>query len=546
MVKARTILPVLFAAGLLLSNSLLAQRYSGRDTISGTAFINMVDQSLSLYYQDYASRGNTDSIIDALNYEAGTVPQFSDDVFCKRLAKMNETSDFGFDCNNVSLSTIRFFASSRRNFAKVVLGRSTLYFDLFEEKLAEYGLPIELKYLSVIESGLRPQVKSRAGALGLWQFMYGTGKMYGLAENSYMDERMDPLKATEAACKYLKKLHEIYGDWNLALAAYNAGPGNVNKAIKRSGGKRTYWEVRPFLPRETQGYVPNFIAAAYLLTYHAEHNIVPAEVKLHYYQLDTMCLNGGIHMATIDRLVNWSSEDIRALNPVYKGTYIPPTRPAQCITGPLDKIGLLVSREDELYALERNIYGGGGSPIITESALLAANRDEPEEVPSSYDSEERMVVSKPVEKEIPKTKVVTTVKYTYHRVKTAESLGKIAAQYNVSIQEIMDWNKMEDTRVSVGQMLKIQTNVTTTIENPEYTESQNQPLETVEETEEEPVAKATTPVRTEARKKYYTIRGGDTFSRIAGRHGLTVTQLKRLNPGVNISRIQPGQRLRVK
>jgi membrane-bound lytic murein transglycosylase D len=524
-----------------ISATALAQRgYPPvKDTISGDAFIRMVDQSLSLYYADFAGSGNTDSIVDALGYDAGTVPFFADDIYCQRLAEMNKTSTFGFDCNNVSLSTIKFFAENRRNFAKVVLGRSRLYFDLYEEKLAEYGLPLELKYLSVIESGLRPQVKSRAGALGLWQFMYATGKQYGLTENSYIDERMDPVKATDAACRYLKKLYDIYADWNLALAAYNAGPGNVNKAIKRSGGKRTYWEVRPFLPKETQGYVPNFIAAAYLLTYHAEHNILPAESKIHYYQLDTMCLNSGIHMQTIDKLVGWATEDIQALNPIYKTTYIPPTIPAQCITGPLEKIGLLVSLEDSLYGTEQRLYGAGNTIAVSPPNTNTQN------------AADRIVVSNPPpEKVIPKTQVVTTVKYTYHKVKSGESLGKIAAQYNVSIQDLMDWNLLTSTRIEVSQMLKIQTKVSMTIENPEYLQSQNQQTnesDTLQETVQTPPANVRPAApRPAVQKKYYSVRSGDTFSQIASRHGMTLAQLQRLNPGVKATRIQPGQKIRIK
>jgi len=504
-----------------------------KDTTGGDAFIRMVDQSLTLYYKEFITNGSTDSIIDALAYEVGTVPEFTDEVYCERLHKLNQISTFGFECNTVSLTTIKYFAASRRSFAKIVLGRSKIYFEMFEEKLAEHDLPLELKYLAVIESGLRPQVKSHAGALGLWQFMYGTGKNYGLIENSYIDERMDPLKATEAACNLLKKLYRIYGDWNLALAAYNAGPGNVNKAIKRSGGKRTYWEIRPFLPKETQGYVPNFIAATYLLHYHAEHNIVPAENKFHYYQLDTMCLNSGIHMQTIDRLVSWSTDEIQSLNPVYKTTYIPPTSPQQCITGPLDKIGLLVSLEDSLYKLERAVYGGG--MVLPVAKPVNQPQDQ-------------IVVSNPVPvKEIPKTTLVTTVKYTYHRVKTGESLGKIGTNYNVSIQEIMDWNGMTSTRITVGQMLKIQTKITTTVENPEYIESLKPPVNDTIEPVNTPAVVVQKPVaKPTAAKKYYSVRSGDTFSKIAGKHGVTVAQLKKLNPNVNTSRIQPGQKIRIK
>lgn len=518
----------------LNSGNLLAQRKQKppvKDTVSGDAFIRIVDQSLNLYYTDFAKGLNYDSIIDALDYEAGTVPVFTDEDYCKRLAKLNQTSSFGFDCNSVSLATIKFFAQNRRNFARVVLGRSRLYFDLYEEKLAEYGLPLELKYLSVIESGLRPQVKSRAGALGLWQFMYATGKQYGLKEDSYVDERMDPVKATDAACRYLKKLYDIYGDWNLALAAYNAGPGNINKAIRRSGGKRTYWEVRPYLPRETQGYVPNFIAATYLLTYHAEHNLLPVEPKIHFYQLDTLCLNRGIHMQTIEKIVSWPVEDIQSLNPVYKTSYIPPTLPKQCLTGPLEKIGLLVSLEDSLYALEQRIYGTGGikNPLPTDVAVDPEN--------------DQLVVSNPVNSriDIPKTKVITTINYTYHKVKTGESLGSIAAQYSVAIQELMNWNDLTSARIMVGDLLKIQTKVSTTVENEEYTEAVKDSVEnanTVKTPEPAPTAVVA--------KKYYAIRSGDTFSKIAAKHGVTMAQLQRLNPGVSASRIRVGQRLRVK
>ena len=193
-----------------------AQNYtwSKEDSLIGEKFINAVEQSLDLFYSEHtSSKENLDSIIDALSYEEGFVPEFPDSVYCKRLEAMNEMSPFHLDCNDATLKTIKFFTKKRRGFVRVVLGRSKLYFDMFEEKLSQYNLPIELKYLPVIESGLRPQVKSRAGALGLWQFMYTTGKMFGLREDSYIDDRMDPEKSTDAACQYLKKLYEIYNDW---------------------------------------------------------------------------------------------------------------------------------------------------------------------------------------------------------------------------------------------------------------------------------------------------------------------------------------------
>ena len=425
-----------------------------------------------------------------MNFEADDIPEYSDEVYCERLSVMNEMSPFHLDCNENTLSTIKFFTKKRRGFARVVLGRSALYFDMFEEKLAAYDLPIELKYLAVIESGLRPQVKSRAGALGLWQFMYATGRMFGLKENSYVDDRMDPEKATDAACRYLKKLYGIYNDWNLALAAYNAGPGNVNKAIRRSGNKLTYWEVRPFLPRETQGYVPNFIAAAYLLTYHAEHNIIPMEATIQYPELDTMCLKEGVHFATIGRLLDMEVEEIERLNPIYKRNYIPKGLPGYCVKLPLEKAGQLVSLEDSLYALEYELYVKKQDAGTTDPK------------PSTNNSN-------------------TTPIYDYHKVKSGETLGTIASRFGMSVHEIQRINGLSSTKIYVGQRLKVKKGSTTHTPTP------------------------TTPTNSTA-KKYYTVRSGDTFGKIAQRHRLSISQLKRLNPRINIDRLSIGQKIRVK
>ncbi|MEY3682689.1 MAG: hypothetical protein RLZZ289_1223 [Bacteroidota bacterium] len=480
------------------------------DSLDPDPFVNAVQQSLNLFYADYANSNKYDSIITALNYAPNQIPTFSDAEVCERLSKMNELTPFQFDCNAATLSTIKFFAAQRRGFIRVALGRSALYFDLFEEKLAEYGLPLELRYLSVIESGLRPQVKSRAGALGLWQFMYKTGRYFGLDENSYIDERMDPEKATDAACRYLKQLYGIYGDWNLALAAYNAGPGNVNNAIRRSGGKKTYWEVRPFLPAETQGYVPNFIAAAYMMTYHAAYNIIPMEAKLHNAQLDTMCLKQGVHMQTISKLIGWQLTEIQELNPVYKTTYIPKMTPARCITGPLEKIGLIVSFEDSLYALEEATYHP--KPVVVVPAPVVNNdslRTPPNEV----------VVPTPAADTL-KPNIPPSSSLIYHKVKSGENMRQIALRYNVSIEQILEWNALSTTNIYVGQKLSI------------YSTQAPAP----------PPAPTPAPPA----KKYYTVKAGDTFGKIAQRNNLTQAQLQRLNPGVKINSITVGQRIRIK
>ncbi len=483
------------------------------DSLDPDPFVNTVQQSLQLFFTEYANSNNYDSIITALNYAPGQIPSFSDSVICARLAKMNELTPFQLDCNAATLSTIKFFAAQRRGFIRVALGRSALYFDLFEEKLTEYGLPLELRFLSVIESGLRPQVKSRAGALGLWQFMYKTGLYFGLEENSYIDERMDPEKATDAACRYLKQLYGIYGDWNLALAAYNAGPGNVNHAIRKSGGKKTYWEVRPFLPAETQGYVPNFIAAAYMMTYHAEYNIIPMEAKIHNAQLDTMCVKSGVHMQTIAQLVGWELSEIQSLNPVYKSTYIPKMTPARCVTGPMEKIGLLVSYEDSLYLLEDVIYHP--KPIVVAQPIAPID---------STQRDSTGVLLAPAD--TLQTNTPPTSSLLYHKVKSGENLRQIAVRYNVSIEQLMEWNALRTTNIYVGQKLTIYTNQT--------------------QVQVTPTPAPTPPAPAPPVKKYYTVRAGDTFGKIAQRNNLTQAQLQRLNPGVKVNSIDIGQRIRIK
>lgn len=512
------------------------------------AYLKMLDETLMDYYSSVANDKKVDSIIDALEMDSENIGEISNDEYCKRLEKINALTPFQLDCNDITLGMIKFFVKNRRGFAKIVLGRSKLYFDLYEQTLAKYDMPIELKYLSVIESGLRPQVKSPAGALGLWQFMYGTGKMYGLTENSYIDDRMDPVKATEAACKFLKKLHGIYGDWNLALAAYNAGPGNVNKAIRRSGGKRTYWEVRPFLPRETQGYVPNFIAAAYLLTYHVEHNIKPAPAKNTFYQLDTICLSKAVHMSTIERLTGWNENEVAMLNPIYKTRYIPGTDPKQCITGPFSEIGKLVSFGDSLYSLEKFIYSPKPKPVEVVDTVkqVVDSNGVTTLVPIKT-----VVPSKPTANEKPVT--------IWHRVARGETLHSISIKYEVSIDDIKKWNYLRSNTAPLGRNLKIikvgstTTNATPTViaEQPVVSNPISVEPKTIEKEEsEEPVSKPvvdtpTQPVVFDSIVTiFHTVSRNESIETIAERYNITIENIKTWN-GLTSSWLNLDQKLKI-
>lgn len=491
----------IYLMSFILSPPANAQEYKPKkqvdDTLQYERFISVAENALIEYFKEISKQDNAEFIITQLGYTEKDIPEFSDSIYCLRLSDLNERSPFHLDCNEHVLNTIHYFAKNRRSFTQIALARSKLYFPMYEEKLSHHNMPVELKYLSVIESGLRPQVKSRAGALGLWQFMYRTGKMYGLTEDSYIDERMDPEKATEAACLYLKKLYSMYSDWNMALAAYNAGPGNVNKAIRRSGGKMTYWEIRPYLPKETQGYVPNFIAMSYMMTHYAEHNIKPLEEIVFDFELDTVCLKKGVHMTSIDSVIGISVKDIQQFNPVYKTSYIPKTNPAQCISLPVQSIKQWIVFEDSIYRLDSLIYT----------------------LPSGQDTNANGRIE---------TSQLSLSK-TIHIVRSGESLSVIARKYGTTVSKLMDWNNLTSTNLRVGQRIAV------------YGQNAIVP----DNTKKEEKTEYQTDTSSEG-VLYHTIRSGDNFWELSKKYGTTVGAIERLNAGLNPTDIKTGQKVRVK
>lgn len=542
-----------------------------KDSMSSDVFIDLIEETLNDYYAEVSKLPNYETILSDLELEV--TDEISDEEICKRVEAMNELSAFKFDCNPIVLDAIRGFIKTRKSFVRIVMGRSTIYFDMYEEYLNKHNVPLNLKYLSVIESALKPQIKSRAGALGLWQFMYGTGKMYGLNSNAYYDERMDPLKSTDAAARYLKKLHEIYADWNVALAAYNAGPGNVNRAIRRAGGAVSYWKIRPFLPKETQQYVPRFIAATYLFTYAKQHQITAAPSPYTYYQLDTMCLKEGVYMKDIAELINWEIDSIKFFNPMYKGTYIPKTEPNQCITGPLKHIGKLVSLELNLYKSSQPeiIVADNSSnpselyPLQTKTVLeryMVQPNEDLRTIANKFNvslellkqenklTSEKLRVNQVIvvpRKVISSVKSSSEVQIIYdtvyfdttfqieHIVDRNENLDILAESYQVSKDSIMKWNDLEDKWINIGQKIIIHKTEKLFKINTKVIEVEQAPKPVV----------APKPANTSG-AQYYTVKSGDLFGRIAARYNLTQAQLQRLNPNVNPHRINIGQRLRIK
>ena len=291
---------------------------------------------------------------------------------------------------------------------------------LFEEALDTYDLPMELKYLPIIESALNPKALSRQRASGLWQFMLRTGKIYGLDNNTLVDERRDPVKSTWAAVRYLKDLYNIYNDWNLVLAAYNCGPGNVNKAIRRAGGETDYWKIYPFLPKETRGYVPGFIAANYVMTYYCEHGICPMDSQLPA-KSDTIHINKDLHLQQVASVCNIDIEQLRSLNPQFKKDIIPGNSKAYALQLPNNTANIFIEREDSIYAYEAKKYLNKRITFAVSEASTPKNAKGAK----------------------------------YHKIRKGDTLGGIARKYGVSVRQLRDLNGIRGNNITAGKNLRI-------------------------------------------------------------------------------------------
>lgn len=352
-----------------------------------------------------------------MDYSEAVMKSLPTDTLKARLKRINETTPFQIDYNPVLEQLINRKLSHQRIYMERLMTLSDYYFPLFEEMLDKYDIPLEMKYLAVVESALDPRAKSRVGATGLWQFMFATGRDFDLEVNSYVDERMDPIKSTEAACKFLKSLYNIYGDWDLALAAYNSGPGNVNKAIRRSGGYKNYWNLRPYLPRETAGYVPAFQAMVYLYTYASEHGFQPAQTAYKTIATDTIRVKKMISLEHVAQFTDEDMETIQFHNPSYKLDIIPAVSGRNYyLRLPVRAAGKFVSSEDAVYAFAKAEFDKKEKPL-----------------PELVKAESRVV----------------------YRVKNGDYLGKIANKYGVKVSQLKRWNSLRSNNLKIGQRLYI-------------------------------------------------------------------------------------------
>lgn len=439
------------------------------------------DSLLSIWYSHKQAFAEDDLNLDSVKF-ASNVP---DEVYIERIKKMNSFITLPY--NEIVRNYIILYSEKMPTRMAHMLGLCNYYMPIFEEILNRYDMPEELKAMTIIESAMNPRATSRVGAKGMWQFMYGTAKQYGLHIDSFVDERMDPVKSAEAAVQFLQDAYEIFGDWNLAIASYNCGAGNVNKAIRRAGGKRDFWSIWPYLPRETRGYVPAFVGALYTMRYYKEHGIRPEAVGMPV-AVDTFYINKQLHLKQVSELTGAPLEELKDLNPQYRHEIIPGHEREYILRLPYNYTNLFIEFEDSVYKHKADVYfnpatikkikdGGDGELII-------------------------------------------------YKVKSGDYLGKIAGKYRVSVAQIKKWNNLKSNDIRVGQRLTIYRGGVV----PSSSSSSS--------------AKTTTSSSStgSGNKITYTVKSGDVLGRIAEKHGVTLANLKSWN-GLTSNNIQIGQKL---
>lgn len=440
-----------------------------------------------------------------------TGEQPSDEVYKDRLQRLPTIIEMPY--NQVVKSYIEMYANRKSDLVEKILGMSLYYMPIFEEAVEKYQAPTELKYLPVIESALDPNAVSRAGACGLWQFMTGTATGEGLEVNSLVDERRDPILSSERAVQYLQKLYNIYGDWTLAIAAYNCGPGNVNKAIQRAGGSKDYWVIYPFLPQETRGYVPAFIAANYIMNYYPEHGISHVLARKPIVT-DTVHVTKRVHFQQISDVLGIPMDELRILNPQYRADIIPGNiRPYPLIL-PSMQAYCYVANEDSIIMRDRARYFGRDEVVPGDGTVRQGS-----------DGVEDLVVKK-------------------HTVKTGETLKTIARKYGVTVESIRNANNLSSTKIKRGTVLTINTYVSRDTAPDTVAASSAKASSGKAAPAKAAPAKTAAKAAAKSKATTYTVRSGDSLDKIAKRHGITVKALMQAN-GLKGTTIHPKQKLKI-
>lgn len=468
--------------------------------------------SLDLYNDLTTDIKNID-VDQKVDYELPT------ELLKERLKKMDEKSPFNIEYNVGLENVIKSFLKNRKRAFERLMGVSQFYFPLFEESLASQNIPLEIKYLAVVESALNPRAVSRVGATGLWQFMYQTGKQYDLNINSYVDDRNDPLKSSNAATQYMTNMYKIFGDWDLVLASYNSGPGNVAKAIRRSGGQQNYWNIRKYLPKETQGYLPAFLATMYIFEYHKEHGIKPDKAVANHFATDTVMIKNAMTFKQISDLLDVPVAELQFLNPSYKREVVP------YITGenhylrlPVNKVAVFTSNEDKIYAFVK--YEASKRERPYESMLASRN---------SNDSDNG-----------------TVSRVKYHKVRKGDSLSEISDKYGVTMSEIKKWNHLKSSKAPMGRKLKIYTTEVIASNTRKTTKP-----DTISVKESTSIASNSPKMFKEEKVvsykdviKFHKVKRGDNLGEISDKYGVSVAEVKKWNK-LKGNNIVPGKSLKI-
>ncbi|MEG1642665.1 MAG: transglycosylase SLT domain-containing protein [Bacteroidales bacterium] len=498
-----TLIAIATATGITKAVSYLSDIELPRDTITDSEMViiesieNEADTILSNWFLQKFTDLDSDCISRSENI------QYDDTTYIKRLSSLPTLIDMPY--NQIVKEYINIYTGKRRKLVESMLGFSLYYFPIFEHALEKEELPLELKYLPIIESALRPNAVSRAGATGLWQIMLKTARTLGMEVNSLVDERRSPIASSEAAARYLKQLYNMYQDWPLAIAAYNCGPGNINKAIHRSGGKKDYWSIYPFLPRETRGYLPAFIAANYVMNYYDKHNICPVSAQIPLVT-DTIRINKRVNLKQIAAVLNTSIDMLRELNPQYRCDIIPDNDKAYHLMLPIQLTYAYIDSRDSILNYQAENYA-------------RLNTVEP----SQYTSYPQKAVSH----------------RKYHKVKRGETLSTIANRYNMSVTTLKKLNGLHGNTIQAGKQLKL--NKAT-----KYIASATEKTITTTTTQDTNNSSKTTkqPLANNTKAKYHKVTTGDTLGKIAMQYGIKTDQLKKVNK-LNTTIIKVGQLLKI-
>ncbi|MFY8111171.1 MAG: LysM peptidoglycan-binding domain-containing protein [Flavobacterium sp.] len=455
--------------------------------------------------------------IQTLNTDQSVDFELPTELLKQRLAAMDAKSPFHIEYNQGLENLIKSFLKKRKKAFARLMATSEYYFPIFEEALAKKNIPLEIKYLAIVESALNPKAVSRVGATGLWQFMYHTGKQYNLRIDSYVDERSDPLKSSEAAAQYMANMYPLFNDWDLVLASYNSGPGNVTKAIRRSGGQQTFWDIKKHLPQETQGYVPAFLATMYLYEYHKEHGIKPERATFKHFETDTIRIQKEISFKQIADLIDIPVVELQLLNPSYKMNVIPVYGDqANYLRLPQNKIAIFTSNEDKIYAYVAHDNSQRRQPLQWSKSALAARG-------KATDSSDVATINE------------------WYKIKKGDNLNSVAADYKVAVADLKRWNGIKGNSVPLGKILKIKTVRPGVETNPIAVASTAvagvKSAEKVKETQLDSLL--VSPNATQ-----YVVQKGDNLNSIARKYNVSVEDLRSWNP-TTASNLKPGMSFQV-